>query len=135
MSRGSGHPLDTTLPSSESETEEEYKEEIYIELDTAPETLEEEVIPDVEALEEEAILELVIDVIATSTDLLASQGAAENLTMAGAVPVAASRWLTAGRSDADAAGMAVAVRKEDRHGLSASAIVDRRNESQVILDG
>jgi hypothetical protein len=43
MSRRPGNPLDTTLPSSNLETEEEYKEEVQIELDTGLEILEPEI--------------------------------------------------------------------------------------------
>jgi hypothetical protein len=48
------------------------------------------------------------------------------IIMAVAAP---SRWLTAGRSNVEAAGMAVAVRKEDRSGLNADALLKLQHSS------
>jgi hypothetical protein len=48
-----------------------------------------------------------------------------------AAPAPASRWLpaTAGRTDIEAAGMAVAICKEDRSGLSADALLKLQQSS------
>jgi hypothetical protein len=123
MSRRPNNPLDTTLPSSDSEPEQEALEDVVLDIEASKD---ETIDPQVDLNPTFAVEALLLEVEIQEQVIVPQIVPIVPIIMAAAAP---SRWLTAGRSDVEAAGMAVAVRKEDRSGLSADALLKLQRSS------
>jgi hypothetical protein len=118
------NPLDTSLPLSDSDETDGTLVELLINIEPI-ETFDEETDRDerTRVTGDEDLLstsdgESVVGPLLVNPNI----GAAGNITMT-------TRWLTTSRSESDAAGMAVAVRKEDRAALSADALLKLQRAS------
>jgi hypothetical protein len=125
------NPLDTSLPLSDSDGTDDFLEDLLLPDLEPGNTFEEETIRsdgEQEDTDAAAVEDLSTSGQSSHSGTIVSPIIVADSGVAGH-PTMSNRWLTTHRSDLQAAGMAVAVRKEDRAALSADALLKLQRAS------